>query len=100
MRAVHGITVELKPKLEETQAELLQLAIVELRERFKSSAPEAIVPFDPGIEMPGIVFTVAQRGDKKALLDLSERNARSFLLHKRKRETLVDPDEAQNRIQQ
>ena len=89
---VHGITVELKPKLEETQAELLQLAIVELRERFKSTAPEAIVPFDPGIEMPGIVFNVAQRGDKKALLDLSERNARYFLLDKRKQEKLVDPE--------
>ena len=95
---VHGITVELKPKLEETQAELLQLAIVELRERFKSNAPEAIVPLDPGIEMPGIVFNVAQRGDKKALLDLSERNARYFLLDKRKQEKLVDPEAATNRI--
>jgi excinuclease UvrABC nuclease subunit len=72
------------PKLEEPDAEVLQLAIVELRERFRSSAPEAIVPIDPGIEMPGITFTVPQRGDKKALLDLSERNARYFLLDKRK----------------
>lgn len=95
---VHGISVELKPKLEETEAELLQLAIVELRERFKSSAPEAIVPFDPGIEMPGVTFTVAQRGDKKALLDLSERNARYFLLDKRKQEKLVDPEAATNRL--
>lgn len=95
---VHGITVELKPKLEETEAELLQLAIVELRERFKSNAPEAIVPFDPGIEMPGVAFTVAQRGDKKALLDLSERNARYFLLDKRKQEKLVDPEAATNRL--
>ena len=95
---VHGISVELKPKLDETEAELLQLAIVELRERFKSSAPEAIVPFDPGIEMPGVTFTVAQRGDKKALLDLSERNARYFLLDKRKQEKLVDPEAATNRL--
>jgi excinuclease ABC subunit C len=95
---VHGITVELKPKLDETEAELLQLAIAELRERFKSNAPEAIVPLDPGIEVPGLAFTVPQRGDKKALLELSERNARYFLLDKRKQEKLVDPEAATNRV--
>ncbi|MCB0782213.1 MAG: excinuclease ABC subunit C, partial [Flavobacteriales bacterium] len=95
---VHGITVELKPKLEETEAELLQLAITELRERFRSTAPEAIVPVDPGIEMPGLRFTIPQRGDKKALLELSERNAKYFLLDKRKQERIVDPEAATNRI--
>ncbi|MBK6341657.1 MAG: excinuclease ABC subunit UvrC [Flavobacteriales bacterium] len=95
---VHGLTVELKPKLEETEAELLQLAIAELRERFKSTAPEAIVPLDPGIEVPGLAFTIPQRGDKKALLELSERNAKYFLLDKRKQEKLVDPEAATNRI--
>ncbi|HQZ43461.1 MAG TPA: excinuclease ABC subunit UvrC, partial [Flavobacteriales bacterium] len=83
---INGITVELKSKLEEEPLELLQMAIAELRERFHSDAPEAIVPFDPEIEMPGITFTVPQRGDKKSLLDLSERNARYFLLDKRKQE--------------
>jgi len=95
---VHGITVELKPKLEETEAELLQLAITELRERFRSTAPEAIVPVDPGIEMPGLRFTVPQRGDKRALLELSERNAKYFLMDKRKQERIVDPEAATNRI--
>ncbi len=95
---VHGITVELKPKLEETQAELLQLAIAELRERFKSNAPEAIVPFDPEIEIPELTFIIPQRGDKKALLDLSDRNARYFLLDKRKQERLVDPEAATTRV--
>jgi excinuclease ABC subunit C len=95
---IHGITVELKPKLEETQAELLQYAITELRERFRSDAPEIIVPIDPEIEMPGVSFTIPQRGDKKSLLDLSERNARYFLMDKRKQEKLVDPDAATNRV--
>ena len=95
---INGITVELKSKLEEEPLELLQMAIAELRERFHSDAPEAIVPFDPEIEMPGITFTVPQRGDKKSLLDLSERNARYFLLDKRKQEKLVDPEAATNRI--
>lgn len=95
---VHGITVELKARLDETDVDLLQLAIAELRERFNSNAPEAIVPFDPGIEVPGLSFTVPQRGEKKALLELSERNARYFLLDKRKQEKLVDPEAATNRI--
>ena len=95
---INGITVELKSKLEEEPLELLQMAIAELRERFHSDAPEAIVPFDPEIEMPGITFTVPHRGDKKSLLDLSERNARYFLLDKRKQEKLVDPEAATNRI--
>ena len=95
---VHGISVELRPKLDETDAELLQFAITELRERFRSTAPEAIVPVDPGIAMPGILFTIPQRGDKKALLDLSERNAKYFLLDKRKQERVVDPEAATERI--
>jgi len=95
---VHGITIELKPKLEESDAELLQIAIAELRERFRSTAPEAIVPLDPAIEVPGLSFTIPQRGDKKHLLDLSERNARYFLLDKRKQEKVVDPGAATDRI--
>src|SRR5690606_15778499 len=62
---VQGITVELKRKLDEPDDEVLQLAIAELRQRFRSNAPEAIVPLEPGIDMPGLVFTVPQRGDKK-----------------------------------
>ncbi|MBP6310714.1 MAG: excinuclease ABC subunit C [Flavobacteriales bacterium] len=95
---INGITVELRSKLEEEPVELLQMAIAELRERFHSDSPEAIVPFDPEIEMPGITFNVPQRGDKKALLELSERNARYFLMDKRKQEKLVDPEAATNRI--
>jgi excinuclease ABC subunit C len=95
---VNGLTVELKQQLEETGPELLQYAIAELRERFRSDAPEIIVPFDPEIEMPGITFTIPQRGDKKGLLDLSERNAKYFLMDKRKQESLVDPDAAKNRV--
>ncbi|MCB0795290.1 MAG: excinuclease ABC subunit UvrC [Flavobacteriales bacterium] len=95
---VNGISVELKNHLEESGADLLQFAITELRERFRSDAPEVIVPFDPEIDMPGVIFTVPQRGDKKALLDLSERNAKYFLMDKRKQEKLVDPEAATNRV--
>lgn len=95
---VHGITIELKRKLDEPDDEVLQYAIAELRQRFRSNAPEAIVPMDPDIPMPGLVFTVPQRGDKKHLLEMGERNARYFMLEKQKQESLVDPEAATNRI--
>ena len=56
------------------------------------------MPFDPGLEVPGVQFTVPQRGDKKQLLELCERNANFFFLDKQKQEKLVDPEAATNRI--
>jgi excinuclease ABC subunit C len=94
---VHGITIELKRRLEETDVEMLQMAIAELRSRYHSLAPEAIVPFDPEIEVPGITFTVPRIGDKKKLLELCERNVRYFMLDKQKQEKLTDPEGATTR---
>lgn len=68
-------TFELKKKLEETNEELLELAIAEVREQFKSTSLEIVVPFPLDIEIPGIVFTIPKAGDKKKLLDLSLKNA-------------------------
>ncbi len=95
---VHGITIELKQRLEESDVDMLQLAIAELRQRYHSNAPEAIVPFDPQIEVPGVVFTIPQRGDKKKLLELCERNARYFMIDRRKQERLTDPEGATIRL--
>ena len=94
---VHGITIELKRRLEETDVEMLQMAIAELRSRYHSLAPEAIVPFDPEIEVPGITFTVPRIGDKKKLLELCERNVCYFMLDKQKQEKLTDPEGATTR---
>jgi excinuclease ABC subunit C len=76
---------------------MLQMAIAELRSRYHSLAPEAIVPFDPEIEVPGITFTVPRIGDKKKLLELCERNVRYFMLDKQKQEKLTDPEGATTR---
>jgi excinuclease ABC subunit C len=95
---VHGITIELKQRLEESDVEMLQLAIVELRQRYHQLAPEAIVPFDPQIEVPGVSFTIPQRGDKKKLLELCERNARYFMMDRLKQEKLTDPEASTNRL--
>ncbi|MFL5764703.1 MAG: excinuclease ABC subunit UvrC [Bacteroidia bacterium] len=95
---IQGHTVEMKKKLDESNEELLTLAIAELRERFHSEAKEIIVPFEISTEFPGIEFLVPQRGDKKHLLDLSERNVDYYRREKHKQESLVDPERHTKRI--
>ncbi|MFA7137493.1 MAG: excinuclease ABC subunit UvrC [Bacteroidales bacterium] len=91
-------TVELRKKLDETDQELLLYAISDIRERFNSDAPEVIVPFVPDVSWEGIRFTAPQRGDKKALLDLSARNVKYYRLEKQKQRDLVDPQRHSRRI--
>ena len=79
---IQSFTIELKKKLDETPAELLALAIGELRTRYDSSSPEIIVSVDPEIEIPRVNIIVPKIGDKKHLLDLSEKNTRYFIKEK------------------
>ena len=95
---VQSHTVELKKKLDESALDLLTHALLNLRERFESNATEIIVPFDPGIELPEITYTVPKRGDKKQLLELSQRNCKYYKLEKEKQLSLIDPDRHTNRI--
>ncbi|MCW3084863.1 MAG: excinuclease subunit [Bacteroidetes bacterium] len=95
---IQAHTIELKKKLEENPEELITLAIVELRERFSSNAREIIVPFEIELQLPNVTFTVPQRGDKKQLLELSERNVEYFRREKIKQESLVDPERHTKRI--
>ncbi|MBN2174403.1 MAG: excinuclease ABC subunit UvrC [Bacteroidales bacterium] len=95
---VQSHTVKIKKKLDETREELLFHAVFELHTRFESTAKEVIVPFEPDEIIPGITYTVPQRGDKKQLLELSERNCKYYKLEKEKQLELVDPDRHTNRI--
>lgn len=95
---IQSHTVELKKKLDETTEELLSLAIADLHPRFSSDAEEIIVPLMPEFQLPGITYTVPQRGDKKQLLELSERNAKYYQLDKQRQKELVDPERRINRI--
>lgn len=97
---VQGHTLEMKKKLDESPAELLELAITEQRQRFQSDAKEIIVPFAIETELPGVEFIVPQRGDKRKLLELSQRNLEYFRHDKEKRESLADPDRHTKRIMQ
>lgn len=91
-------SVEIKKKLEEPDEELLSLTMIEFRERFGSDSKEVIVPFSPETPIPGVVYTIPQKGDKKQLLDLSIRNARYYMIDKQKRKELIDPERHSKRI--
>ena len=93
-----SFTIEYKKKLEETDEELLQLGIVELRERFKSDAKEIIVPQNPETELEGVTFTIPQRGDKKTLLDLSIMNGKQYKFDRLKQAEKLNPEQKQTRL--
>ncbi len=95
---VQSHTVELRKKLEETPVELLTIAILDLRERFESNAKEVIIPISLDTKLPGVNFTIPKIGDKKHLLELSERNCKYYKFEKEKQLELVDPDRHANRI--
>ena len=91
-------TVELQKKLDESEEELLSLAITNIRQRFESISPEIIVPFEPNFDFPNGSFTIPKIGDKKKLLDLSQRNVKYYQLEKEKQKELVDPEHKSRRI--
>lgn len=93
-----SFTFEYKKKLEETDEELLQLAIVEMRERFKSSANEIILPSEIDIDLDGVTITVPQRGDKKTLLELSLMNGKQYKFDRLKQAEKLNPEQKQVRL--
>jgi len=94
---IRSHTMEIKKKLDETDEELLELAIIELRERFQLLSKEVIVPFEVDLG-ENIKVTVPQLGDKKQILDLSIRNAKFYRIEQLKQLQIVDPDRHANRI--
>ena len=93
-----SFTFEYKKRLEESDEELLQLAIVEMRERFKSKAKEIILPQEIDIDLDGVTITVPQRGDKKALLDLSLMNGKQYKFDRLKQAEKLNPEQKQVRL--
>ncbi len=93
-----SFTFEYRKRLDETDTELLQLAIVEMRERFKSKAKEVIVPQEVDIDLDGVTITVPQRGDKKTLLDLSLINGKQYKFDRMKQAEKLNPEQKQVRL--
>ena len=93
-----SFTIEYKKKLNETDEELLELGIVELRQRFKSDANEIIVPQEVNVELEGVKFTVPKQGDKKKLLDLSIMNGKQYKIDRLKQSEKLNPEQKQVRL--
>ena len=95
---IHGITIEIQKKLTETIEEILSFAILELRNRFNSQSKEVLVDIDMSNEIPGFKWVQPLIGDKKQLVELSQRNAKFYRLEKIKHEKITNPEEHAERI--
>lgn len=93
-----AFTFEYKKRLNETKEELLQLGIVEMRERYKSTSPEIIVPFELDMEMNNVTVTIPQRGEKKHLLDLSVMNVKQYKVDRLKQAEKLNPEQRSVRL--
>lgn len=95
---VQSHTIELVKKLDEVREDLLTTAVLDLHRRFESNATEAVIPFAIPPVILELKFTIPARGDKKQLLELSERNARFYRLEKKKQLELTDPERHTHRL--
>ena len=93
-----AFTFEYKKRLNESKEELLTLGIIEMRERYKSLSREIIVPFEIDMELSNVVFTVPQRGDKKKLLELSQRNVKQYKADRMKQAEKLNPEQRSMRL--
>jgi len=95
---VQSFTTEIKKVLEETDEDILEEALVEIRQKFDSTSKEILIPFHLGIEIPNVKLIVPKVGDKKRIVELSEKNAKEYRLEKLKQVQIVDPERHTNRI--
>ena len=93
-----AFTFEYKKRLNETKEELLQLGIIEMRERYQSKSREIIVPFELDMELCNVTFTIPQRGEKKHLLDLSTLNVKQYKADRMKQADKLNPEQKKTRI--
>jgi excinuclease ABC subunit C len=95
---IHGYTVEVKKKLDESPSSIIGYVLPELRDRFKSLSKEILVEDALDLSLDGVQFFTPQRGDKKSLIDLSLRNAKFYKLEKAKQEKIKNPERHTERI--
>jgi excinuclease ABC subunit C len=93
-----AFTFEYKKRLNETREELLELGIIEMRERYKSLSREIIVPFEVDMQLDNVTFTIPTRGDKKKLLDLSILNVKQYKADRLKQSDKLNPEQRNMRI--
>lgn len=95
---VQSFTTEIKKVLEEADEDILEEALVEIRQKFDSTSKEILLPFHLGLEIPNVKLIVPKVGDKKRIVELSEKNAKEYRLEKLKQVQIIDPERHTNRI--
>ncbi len=95
---VQSFTTEIKKVLEESDEDILEESLVEIRQKFNSDSKEILLPFPLDFEIPGVKLSVPKVGDKKRIVELSENNAKEYRIEKLKQVQIVDPDRHTNRI--
>ncbi|MDO4224885.1 MAG: excinuclease ABC subunit UvrC [Bergeyella zoohelcum] len=95
---IQSYTTEVKKMLEETDEEILEETLIEIRKKFQSNSKEILLPFHLNFEIPNVKFIVPKLGDKKRIVELSERNANEYRVEKLKQIQITDPDRHTNRI--
>ncbi len=95
---IQSFTTEIKKILEETDEDILEEALIEIRQKFNSDSKEILLPFHLTVEIPNAKIFVPKMGDKKRIVELSEKNAKEYRLEKMKQMQIVDPDRHANRI--
>ena len=95
---IQSYTTEIRKILEETDEEILETALVEIRQKFLSDSREILLPFELSFEIPNIILSVPKIGDKKRIVELSERNAKEYRIEKLKAVQIVDPERHTTRI--
>lgn len=95
---IQSYTTEIKKMLDETDEEILEEALIEIRNKFNSTSTEIFLPFHLNIEIPHVKLIVPKLGDKKRIVELSEKNAMEYRMEKLKQVQIVDPERHTNRI--
>lgn len=95
---VQSFTTEIKKILEESDEDILEEALIEIRQKFSSKSKEIYLPFPLTIEIPNVKLIVPKVGDKKRIVELSEKNAKEYRVEKLKQVQIVDPERHTTRI--
>ncbi|MGX9985436.1 excinuclease ABC subunit UvrC [Soonwooa purpurea] len=95
---IQSFTTEIKKILDESDEDILEEALIEIRQKFGSDSKEILIPFHLSVEIPNVKLIVPKVGDKKRIVELSEKNAKEYRLEKLKQVQIVDPDRHTNRI--
>jgi excinuclease ABC subunit C len=95
---IQSFTTEIKKILEESDEDIMEEALIEIRQKFSSDSKEVLLPFHLSVEIPNVKLIVPKVGDKKRIVELSEKNAKEYRLEKLKQVQIVDPERHTNRI--